>query len=130
MAGQQGNVVRRTQIFAIDDQTIDGYGTLKLANVFKDPSFVREALSYEIARKYFPASESNYANVYINGTHLGLYTNDQSVDKFFMRTHFASDENTRVKGELTSSGGPPTGGVWEYFGEDSKKKQVEHHHQI
>lgn len=103
----------------IDDQTIEGYGTLKLANVAKDPSFVREALSYEIARKYFPASQANFTNVYINGTHMGLYTSDQSVDKFFMRTHFGSDENTRVKGELTSSGGPPSGGVWQYFGEDS-----------
>ena len=103
----------------INDQTIEGYGTVKLANVSKDPSFVREVLSYEIARKYFPASQANFTNVYINGTHMGLYTSDQSVDKFFMRTHFGSDENTRVKGELTSSGGPPSGGIWEYFGEDS-----------
>ena len=103
----------------IDDQLIEGYGTLKLANAFKDPSFIREVLSYEIAREYFPASQANFANVYINGTHLGLYTSDQSVDKFFMRTHFGSDENTRVKGEITSGGGPPTGGVWEYFGNDS-----------
>jgi len=102
----------------IDDQEIEGYGTLKLANCFKDPSFVREVLSYEIARKYFPASLANYANVYINGVHLGLYTSDQSVDKYFMRTHFSDDEDTRVKGEITTSG-PPTGGVWEYFGEDS-----------
>ena len=103
----------------IIDQTIDGYGTLKLSNVYKDPSFIRETMAYEIARNYMPASQSNYANVYVNGTHLGLYTSDQSVDKFFMRTHFASDENTRVKGELTSNGGPPSGGVWEYYGQDS-----------
>ena len=102
----------------IIDQTIEGYGTIKLANGFKDPSLVREAMAYEIARKYFPASQANYANVYINGTHLGLYTSDQSVDKFFMRNHFASDENTRVKGEITTNG-PPSGGVWEYYGEDS-----------
>lgn len=106
--------------YVIDDQTIEGYGTLKLANVAKDPSFVREVLSYEIARKYFPAGGSNYANVYVNGSHLGLYTSDQSVDKFFMQNNFGSDENTRVKGELTSSGGgTPSGGVWEYFGTDS-----------
>jgi len=102
----------------IDDQTIEGYGTLKLANCYKDPSFIREVLSYEIARNYMPACQSNYANVYINGTHLGLYTSDQSVDKHFMMTHFGCDENTRVKGEITSSG-PPSGGVWEYYGEDS-----------
>ncbi len=86
--------------YIIDDQLIEGYGTLKLANCAKDPSFIRETLSYEIARKYMPASQSNYANVYVNGTLLGLYTSDQDVDKFFMRTHFASDENARVKGEI------------------------------
>jgi hypothetical protein len=104
--------------YIIDDQLYGDYGTLKLANAFKDPSFVREVLGYEIARKYFPASGSNYANVYVNGTHLGLYTNDQDVDKFFMRSNFGSDENTRVKGEITTSG-PPSGGVWEYYGTDS-----------
>ena len=103
----------------IDDQLIEGYGTLKLANCFKDPSFVREVLTYEMARNYMAAGLSNFANVYINGTHLGLYTNDQNVDKHFMRTHFGSDENTRIKGEITSGGGPPTGGVWDYYGEDS-----------
>lgn len=105
--------------YIIDDQSVEGYGTLKLANVTKDPSFVREVLGYEIARKYFPASQSNFTNVYVNGTHLGLYTSDQSVDKFFMRTHFDSDGNTQVKGELTDAGGQPTGGVWEYYGQDS-----------
>lgn len=106
--------------YVIDDQEIEGYGTIKLANVYNDPSFVREVLSYEIARKYMPASESNYGNVYINGTHLGLYTSDQDVDKFFMRTHFSSDENARVKGEITGNAMPgQMGGVWEYFGADS-----------
>lgn len=105
--------------YIIDDQLIEGYGTLKLANCAKDPSFIRETLSYDIARKYMPASLSNYANVYVNGVLIGLYTSNQDVDKFFMRTHFGSDENARIKGELTSDGGPPTGGVWEYYGTDS-----------
>ena len=106
--------------YVIDDQEHEGYGTLKLANAYKDPSFVREVLSYEIARKYFPASQSNYANVYINGTHLGLYTSNQDVDKHFMRSHFASDENARFKGEISNNTMPGSmGGVWEYFGTDS-----------
>ena len=105
--------------YIIDEQLIEEYGTLKLANAFKDSSFVRETLSYEIARKYIPASLSNYANVYINGTHLGLYTNDQDVDKFFMRTHFSSDENARIKGEVEGTLLPNAlGGIWEYFGTD------------
>jgi len=106
--------------YIINDQEIEGYGTLKLANGFKDPSFVRETLGYEIARKYIPASEANYANVYVNGTHLGLYTSVQDVDKFFMRNHLGGDEGARLKGEInTVGGGPPSGTVWKYFGNDS-----------
>ncbi len=106
--------------YIIDDQLIEGYGTLKLANGFKDPSFIRETMSYEIARKYMSAGLSNYANVYINGTYIGLYTSDQDVDKLFMRTHFGSDENARIKGELADNLPPGfMGGVWQYFGTDS-----------
>jgi hypothetical protein len=106
--------------YLIDNQLLQGFGTLKLANGFKDPTFVRETMSYEIARKYFSAGLSNYAEVYINGTHIGLYTNDQDMDKYFMRTSFGSDENLCVKGEI-GSGMPPgeMGGVWQYFGSDS-----------
>lgn len=105
--------------YIIDDQEYGDYGTLKLANVFKDPSFVREVLSYEIAREYFPSSESNFANVYVNGSLMGLYTNIQSVDKYFMRSSFGSDENTMAKGEI--NGVPPgqMGGAWNYYGTDS-----------
>ncbi len=101
----------------IDDQLLDGYGTLKLANGFKDPSFVREVLSYEIARTYLPASKANFANVYINGDLTGLYSSIQSVDKFFMNTHFNPDEDIRFKGELSC--GPQPVVVWGYFDSDS-----------
>ena len=104
--------------YIIDGQKHQDYGTLKLANVYKDPSFIREVLGYEIARNYLPAGKSNFAKVYINGTYLGLYTNNQDVDKHFMRSHFYSDENARIKGEISTTG-PPTGGVWQYFNNDS-----------
>ncbi len=105
--------------YLIDDQEHQGYGTLKLANVYKDPSFVRETLSYEIARKYMPASQANYCKVWINGTYLGLYTNVQDVDKHFMRTHFYSDDNAYFKGELTNNNMQQETVVWGYWGADS-----------
>ncbi len=100
----------------IDGQEIDGYGTLKLANIFKDPSFVREVISYEIARKYMPAGKANFINVYINGDLFGLYTSVQCVDKFFLNNHFYNGENTFLKGEIIGSQEIK---VWGYFGTDS-----------
>ena len=117
-ANQVKNPLNIKLDYIIDGQKHEDYGTLKLANEYKDPSFIREVLGYEIARKYFPASNSNYAKVYINGTYLGLYTNNQDVDKHFMRSHFYSDENARIKGEISTTG-PPRGGVWQYFNNDS-----------
>jgi spore coat protein CotH len=47
-------------------QNVDGYETLKLSNIWKDPSCVREVLAYEIARKYTTAPQANFANIYID----------------------------------------------------------------
>ena len=102
--------------YILEDQLLDSYGTLKLANCFRDPSFIRETLSYEIARTYLPASKANYINVYINGDLIGLYTSVQDVDKFFMSTLFYCDENARFKGELSF---PQTIDIWGYAGLDS-----------
>ncbi len=104
--------------YVINDQLADNsYGSLKLSNVYKDPSFVREVLSYEIARKYMSAGQANFINVHINNNLIGLYVSDQDVDRFFMRTHFTSDENARFKGVVDLNLPQPI--VWGYFGEDS-----------
>lgn len=105
--------------YVIDDQEHQGFGTLKLSNAYKDPSFIREALSYEIAREYLPASGANFCKVYINGTYIGLYTSVQDVDKHFMRTHYYSGNNPFFKGELTGGGAQSVVKVWGYLGEDS-----------
>jgi spore coat protein CotH len=102
--------------YMIDDQEYDNYGTLKLSNVFKDPSFVREVLSYEIARNYMPASLSNYAKVSINGVYMGLYSSTQDVDKYFAKTHYGSKSNPFFKGELTNDNPNTVTTVWGYNG--------------
>ena len=105
--------------YIIEDQLHENYGTLKLANVYKDPSFIREVLGYEIAREYMPAGLANYANVYINNSYIGLYTSVQDVDKHFLRSHFSSDENAFFKGELASGGTQAYVIIWDYLGQDS-----------
>jgi len=84
--------------YIIDDQNHQGIKKLKLSNVIHDPSFVREILSYEIARKYMPASQANYCNIFINDTLWGLYNNVESVNKSFLIKHFDSKYNTFIKG--------------------------------
>lgn len=77
-----------------------GYETLKLSNVFRDPSFLREALGYEIARSYMPAPRANFAKVYVNDEYLGLYNCTESVDEEFLEKYYVEhkdEEGTLVK---------------------------------
>ena len=79
------------------DQIYEEYTDIKLSNVAKDPSFLREVLSYQILRQYMDAPLSNYANVYINGDLIGLYSNSESVSKKFVKNRFYSKSNAFVK---------------------------------
>ena len=74
-----------------------GYKTIKLSNVFRDASYTREVLSYEIARKYMPAPRCNFAKLYVNDEYIGLYNNTQAVDKVLLEESFGSGKNTFFK---------------------------------
>ena len=100
-------------------QSIDGYNVLKLSNNFHDPSLVREILSYQIARDYMPAPKSTYANVFVDGVLIGLYTCVQSIDRDFTNEHFYERNGPFFKVENTNTivSGCPTGqlGVLEHY---------------
>jgi len=81
----------------IDGQDHYGVDKLKLSNVYQDPSFIREVLTYEIAANYLPSAKANYANIYINDTLWGLYTNVQAVNKDFLNDHFGNKYNPFFK---------------------------------
>ena len=83
--------------YIIEGQDHQGIDKLKLSNVIQDPSFIREVLSYEIYRKYMPSSRANYANIFINDTLWGLYTNVEAVNKDFLIDHFDSKYNPFFK---------------------------------
>ncbi len=103
----------------VKQQDYQGYKDIKLTNVFADPTFVREALSYELMQSYADLPRANFANVYINDTLQGLYTNTEAITKTFGRKHFFSDSgnNTFVKGNApVMSGGSPS---LTYLGADS-----------
>lgn len=106
--------------YIIGSQDYDGWYTLKLSSGDKDPSFVREALSYEILRKYMVAPLSNFAKVYINGNYYGLFTSNESINKKFIEDYLYSDgDNTLIKcnPEVVMNGGSSL----EYLGTDSSQ---------
>lgn len=103
------------------NQNYQGYKDIKLSNVAKDPSFVREVLGYSILRNYMHAPLSNYANVKVNGNLIGLYVSSESVSKSFVNTHFYSNENTFIKCNPPGGSGPGTTAKpnLNYLGSDS-----------
>ncbi|MCZ4409027.1 CotH kinase family protein [Cryomorphaceae bacterium 1068] len=103
------------------DHEHDGYTDIKLSNVAKDPSFLREVLSYQILRDYMDAPLSNYANVYVNGDLIGLYSNSESVSKKFVNSRFGSNDNTFIKCNPVDGAGPGSNELPDlvYLGQDS-----------
>lgn len=87
----KANTVKKDQRFPGDVKTI------KLSNVFRDPSYLREVLSYQIAGNYLPAPKANFAKVYVNNQLIGFYNNTSSVDKDFLNIHYGESNGTLVK---------------------------------
>ncbi len=82
----------------IKKQTADGvHQTLKLSNLFRDPSFLREVLAYEVAGKYMVSPKANFLKLYINDQYQGLYNNTESVDKDFLQTYFGDAKGAFFK---------------------------------
>lgn len=109
----------------VKNQDYQGYETLKLSSGFKDPTFAREVISYEIARKYMIAPKANFINVYINGTLYGLFTNVEGINKDFVAQYYSTNDNIMFKCDFKSgspiAGCPPgaNGSALNYLGTDS-----------
>ena len=103
------------------DQDHQGYTDIKLANVMFDPSFVRETVAYNIVNQYMDAPQANYANVYVNGDLIGLYTNTESVSKKFVNKHFNSNDNAFFSCSPPDGAGPQSNNLpnLQYLGTNS-----------
>ncbi len=103
-----------------------GYESLKLSNVFRDPSFMREALAYEIANKYMVAPRANFVRLYVNGELLGLYNNTESVNKDFLKKYYDYGKGVTFKCDPSWEYKKPDGcnlgdkASLQYLGEDPK----------
>ncbi len=86
----------------VDDQTLMGYKKLKLGNLYTDPTAVREAVAYDIYRKYCVAPKSNMIRVNIGvvgeeAIYHGVYSNTESINKDFLKAHYGWKKGPLVK---------------------------------
>lgn len=109
--GSDHNALHIALNYIDKNQNHKGYKKLKLSTALRDPSMVREVLGFQIARKYMPAPEANYASVDINGKYYGLFVNIEAVDGSFLEKHFDSKDNSffkctpkNIKNKITPSG--------------------------
>lgn len=101
-------------------QSYQGVTDIKLGNGYADPSAIREVLSYSILQNYMDCPRSNFAQLYINGSYIGLYSNDESINKDFCSSHFNSSSNTFLKCNPIVIPGPTTKSNLKYIpGADS-----------
>ncbi len=86
----------------VDHQRVYGMDTLTLNNARQDPAYVRQCLSYAaFTRAGLAAPRCNFAHVVVNDVNLGLYVNVESVDKDFLRRHFADVTGNLYEGTLS-----------------------------
>ncbi|MDA0986162.1 MAG: CotH kinase family protein [Bacteroidetes bacterium] len=81
------------------NQLLWGYKTLNFNNCFKDPTFVREKIAYEIASKYLPSAKTAFINLYVNNENFGVYLHVQQLNKIFLREWFSSANGNHFKGD-------------------------------
>jgi spore coat protein CotH len=95
------------------DQRVMGYRTLNLNNAYNDPSFIREVLYFNLARRYIPTARANFVLLVINGESWGVYANIQQINREFIEEWFPSSDGTRWRAGDGFGGGPggmPGGG--------------------
>ncbi len=85
-------------------QTFHEIKKLALNNGFSDPTFIRETVAYELFEQMgLPTPRRAFADVWVNDTHLGLYTIVEQIDKAFLRRNFANPEGNLYKPEMPAA---------------------------
>lgn len=81
-----------------DNRKYDGLKKINLANGFKDPTLMRDALSYRILRRAgVPAPRTSYAKLFFNGVYVGLYVVVEELDKKFLDMNYPDKNGNMYK---------------------------------
>ena len=102
----------------VTGQDYDGMKKMNFNNGFKDPSFMREKLYFDLCKSLgILAPRVNYANVYMNGTFWGFYIVVEQVDKQFLDWATVDNQGNLFKAGDNSNGQTPADLM--YYGQAS-----------
>tara|TARA_B100001057_G_scaffold215043_1_gene215272 strand:- start:3394 stop:5181 length:1788 start_codon:yes stop_codon:yes gene_type:complete len=74
--------------YFVGGQKVMEYKKMKLANAWMDPTFMKQVISAKIYQEYLPTGESNLIKLFSQGNYVGMYVNDESINKQFLDKHF------------------------------------------
>jgi spore coat protein CotH len=93
----------------ISNRKYDGIDKFNLLNQFSNPNhYQNNALAYALYRRAgVAAPHTSFAEVYINGKFIDIYTITEDIEKTFLKQNFASNDGSLYKGVEY----PPNGAV-------------------
>jgi spore coat protein CotH len=80
-----------------DGQRFFGIKKLNFGNNAKDPTMMREKISYDILGRFMQAPRAAFAAIYVEGELIGLYTQVEQVDKTFLESRFGDKDGNLYK---------------------------------
>lgn len=93
-------------------QTLFGKSKFELDNSFADPSRLKVALAFQLFREFgVPAPRTAFADVWVNDTHVGLYTLIETIDGDFV-DQFDDNDGDLYQPELPASALGDLGAVY------------------
>ncbi|WP_432409193.1 CotH kinase family protein [Wukongibacter sp. M2B1] len=88
----------------VDGQDLLGLDEFVVNNMYSDPSYMREYLSYEALRETGEdVPLTTFANVYVNGELYGFYLMVEAIDDSFLERSFGDDSGNLYKAEKGST---------------------------
>ncbi len=85
-------------------RNLDGVKKLNFNNGWSDPTLIRETLAYELFEQMgIPTPRAAFVDLWINDTHLGLYTMVEQIDKTFLDNHFDDGSGNLYKPEVPAA---------------------------
>ncbi len=85
-------------------RNLDGVKKLNFNNGFSDPTLIREVLGYETFEEMgIPSPRASFVDLWVNDTHLGLYTMVEQIDTTFLSDNFDNSSGNLYKPEMPAA---------------------------